>query len=192
MRKMLSLYPRNFQSKGNLYITSQVNKGVDWVFHPSTVATQKFDGTCCFYDETTKQLYKRFDYKRKSSRSLPTGALACQFEPDEHTGHWPHWIPLIKGDPENWMHELAPMPTIHGTYELCGPKINENREKLETYQFIKHGSVIFDKVPLTLPGLTKFLKEHDIEGIVFYEAMGVFGPVGRMAKVTKEGFGMKR
>lgn len=183
---MPSLYPRNFQSKGNLYITSQVNKGVDWVFQPGTIATQKFDGTCCFFNEETGVLYKRYDYKRKSERSLPTGAISCQYEPDEKTDHWPHWIPVIKGDPENWMHEIPPMPTVHGTYELCGPKINGNPEKLENYQFLKHGSVVFENVPLTVVGLTKFLKERDIEGIVFH------GPYNEMAKVTKEGFGMKR
>jgi hypothetical protein len=188
MKKMPSLYPRNFKNKGYGYDASQVNTGVSWVFEGEAIATQKFDGTSCYVQNGI--LYKRYDHKKGAQKSLPTGSIACQPEADHKTGHWPHWIPVIKGAPEDWIHneawEAVNGKLEDGTYELCGPRINGNPENLGTHQFLKHGSVVYDNFRFKLESIRKFLKENDIEGVVFHH------PDGRMCKVTKEGFGMQR
>lgn len=186
MKKIPGIFPRNVRKGGN-YNTATVSPGVDWVFRGEGIATQKFDGTACAI--IGGALYKRYDYK-KSSQKLPTGAIPCQESADTKTGHWPHWIPVNHGSPEDWIHteawNLNGDTLEDGTYELCGPKVNGNPENLEDHRLIKHGSVVLTDVPLKLEQLRKYLKNADIEGIVFHH------PDGRMAKITKVGFGMQR
>lgn len=184
MIKIPGIFPRDVRRNGE-YDLTQVNHGVAWVFAGEGVATQKFDGTAVAV--IGGKLHKRFD--AKPGRNIPTGAIPCG-EADVKTKHWPHWVPVNYGSPEDWIHTEAwkalEGPLEDGTYELCGPRINENPEKLNTHLFLKHGGRVFDNVPLKLSPLRKWLKGRDIEGIVWHH------PDGRMAKITKDGFGMKR
>lgn len=75
-------------------------------------------------------------------------------------------------------------PFQDGTYECCGPKINGNPENLPDHILIKHGAEILD-VPRTKKGIHEFLKNNNIEGIVFAH------PDGRMCKIRRADFGLK-
>ena len=74
-----------------------------------------------------------------------------------------------------------------GTYELIGPKIQGNPEHLTTNIILKHSEAeCLENVPRTFEGLREWLKDKDIEGIVFHH------PDGRMAKIKKRDFGQQR
>lgn len=160
-----------------------------WVFSKvgEVYPTRKFDGTSCAIIDGV--LYKRYDVKK--GRKVPVGAIPCQ-EADLVTGHHPHWVACDRQKSEDKHHFDAfdKEPLSDGTYELCGPKINGNREKLTENVLIKHGSVILDDIEsFDFDTLKEYLTTHDIEGIVFHDTKTMDG---RMAKIRKTDFGIKR
>ena len=74
-----------------------------------------------------------------------------------------------------------------GTFELCGPKIQGNPEKLEAHELIKHSVHILDITDLTFEGIKLFLVNNDIEGVVFHHKTDK-----NMCKIRKTDFGIKR
>lgn len=78
-----------------------------------------------------------------------------------------------------------------GTYELCGPKINGNREGLEELILIKHDSEPLDfeisRESCTFENIKKFLEENNIEGIVFHH----MSDESKKCKIRREDFGIK-
>ena len=140
-------------------------------------------------------LYKRYDCKinletGQYKKPIPKNAISCQ-EADMITGHHPHWIPCGRKTPADKYHFEAFDKKdcwIDGTYELCGPKINGNKEKLEEHILIKHGNAILDLQDFSFESIKLFLSdiENDIEGIVFY------GYGGKMCKIRKVDFGIMR
>jgi hypothetical protein len=127
----------------------------------------KLDGRACAI--INGKLYTRYDaklLKRKRGKiikrytkeeiqqKLPKEAIACQ-EPDEKSGHWPHWIPC---NPKNKDHEYifeAYENSLKeakkrgnkyevledGTYECIGPKVNANPHNLTKHYLINHRGV---------------------------------------------------
>jgi len=139
----------------------------------------------------------------KKGKQVPANAIPCQ-EPDEITGHWPHWIKCERNNPaDKWHFEgLKSLRTIMimdygtnernidytGTYELCGEKINGNPEHIQGHILIKHGrEYVHGLDNLTFDGIKEYLTNHDIEGIVFHHKID-----GRMCKIRKSDFGIKR
>lgn len=91
------------------------------------------------------------------------------------------------------INSYAPAPELHpitevpdGTYELCGPSIHGNHEKLTSHVLYRHGLHFVNKVPRTFEGLKKFLETYDGEGIVWHYRTG---SVIQMAKVKRSDFG---
>lgn len=79
--------------------------------------------------------------------------------------------------------EKAVMPD--GTYELCGPDIRGNHEKVNNHIMMPHGSVIEEHVPRTFAKLQKFMAAYPNEGIVWhYKCEGQT----LMAKIKKSDF----
>lgn len=157
----------------------------EWVYDSGVRATRKFDGTAAAIIDG--KLYKRYDVKR--GRHVPEGAMPCQ-EPDAITGHWPHWVAVTKED--KWFMEglhnsnVNGLTLLDGTYELCGPKVQGNPEKLPFHMLIKHGSESVTLDDLDFDTIKDYLSTHDVEGIVFHH------PDGRMCKIRKSDFGIKR
>ena len=180
MKKMSTLFKKNPENLGR--VINEVDPKNEWALTEG-VATRKFDGTSCAI--INGQLYKRFDLKK--GRVLPEGAIPCQ-DADEFTGHHPHWIPCLIGDNSNKYHYEA-FNNLHevldGTYELCGKKIQGNPEKIDGHELIPHGKEILNP-KRTFQGLKSYLSLQDIEGIVFHH------PDGRMCKIRKTDFGIKR
>lgn len=78
-------------------------------------------------------------------------------------------------------------PTLpNGTYELCGPDIRGNHEKLTHHRLFPHGTDLVKHVPRTFAGLQKFLETYEGEGIVWHYRLG---PVTMMAKIKRSDFG---
>lgn len=148
----------------------------------------KVDGTACYI--LNGQPYVRYDaklIKRKRGKviktltkeevllTLPDGAIPCQ-EPDEKSGHWPHWI-LLLNQPEYHGQRKGyetSKPTQDGSYECVGPSINGNPHKEDYHSWVYHSS---DKLVVELElsnsncfyELKKFMKDFPYEGLVAYK-----------------------
>jgi len=181
MRKIISLFQRNYE--GDRLVRDECVPGAEWVQAGEGIATQKHDGTACRFH--SGMLWRRYD--AKGDRTPPPGFDPAQ-EPDRQTGHWPGWIPVGQGPEDRWfvqaMESSGPWPA--GTYELCGPKVNGNPERLETHRLIRHGSVLLHDAPRTFDALRDYLFSRDMEGIVWHH------PDGRMVKIKGRDFGFKR
>lgn len=185
MKKISTLFMKDPADLGR--VINVINPANNWAFGASSVATRKYDGTAVAIMQG--ELFKRYDVKW--GRNVPEGAIACQ-EPDVLSGHHPHWVKCIRGKAEDryFFEGFDALETkVDGTYELCGPKINNNREKLDTHCLIKHGSEILDLPSMDFEDLKEWLSdpENDIEGIVFHHRLD-----GRMCKLRKSDFGIKR
>lgn len=180
-----SLRQRNYNS--DRLVRDEVVPGAEWVLQGEGTPTRKWDGTSCMVRDG--KLYKRYDGKK--GRTPPEGFEPCQ-EPDPVTGHWPGWLPVTDRPEDKCFNEgFANYQAIYGipedgTYELCGPKINGNPDKLTQHILIKHGSEILTDVGKTFAEIKNYLKDADIEGIVWHHSDG------RMAKIKKRDFGFKR
>lgn len=187
MIKITTLFKKNPENLGR--VINEVNPENEWVFKGEGIATRKYDGTAAAI--INGELYKRYDVKK--GRQVPTGAIPCQ-EPDLITGHWPHWVKCDRNNKEDKYffeglenYPAYPSPLNDGTYELCGPKINGNKEKEDKHILIKHGLFILKSITLSFDGIKSYLETHDIEGIVFHNRQD-----GRMCKIRKSDFGIKR
>lgn len=191
MKKISTLFKKNPDNLA--LVINEVNPENQWVFEDKEViATRKFDGTAAAI--INGELYKRYDVKK--GRQVPAHAIPCQ-EPDPITGHWPHWIKCTREADKYFFEAFDKEGTWEdGTYELCGPKVQGNPEKLHNHTLIKHGAQdLFMALSVKKPDgsllynfdyIKEVLSREDIEGIVFHH------PDGRMCKIRKSDFGIKR
>ena len=182
MKKLSTLFEKDPNDLGR--VINKVNTENQWVFKYGR-PTQKFDGTSCAIIDG--ELYKRFDLKR--GRVLPSNSIACQ-EPDEITGHHPHWVKCDRKDNSNKYHFIA-FDNLRnkedGTYELCGEKVQSNPENIKGHELIKHGIEELSICEYDFGTVKKYLEITDIEGIVFHHIED-----GRMCKIRKSDFSIKR
>lgn len=186
MKKIISVFQRNYDT--DRLIRNEVVPGAEWVLGGEGRATRKYDGACCMVKDG--QLYKRHDAKK--GRQPPAGFIPAQ-DPDPKTGHWPGWMKVGDGPEDKWfraawdntVRNLNGLPA-DGTYEACGPHFQGNPEGLELDCLILHGKEVLPDCPRDFDGIREYLRPLDIEGIVFHH------PDGRMAKVKKKDYGMKR
>jgi hypothetical protein len=194
MKKIISLFQRNYD--GDRLVRNEITPGAEWVVAGEGVATRKYDGTCCMV--RGGKLFKRYDAKR--GKTPPPGFEPSQ-DPDPVTGHWPGWVPVGDGPEDRWHREamtvgpcwegsditgrrLLQLPD--GTYELVGSKVQGNPEGLSHHVLIPHGATKYPDCPRDFDGLKEWLSGSYIEGIVWHH------PDGRMVKIKKKDFGLKR
>jgi hypothetical protein len=184
MKKLSTLFKKDPNDLGR--VINEIDPKNDWVIKEGMgTPTKKFDGTSCAIIDG--ELYKRFDLKK--GRTLPPNAIPCQ-EPDKITGHHPHWVKCERNDNSNKWHFIAFDALRNkedGTYELCGEKVQGNPEKIEGHRLIKHGSETLFIGALSFETIKEFLRQNDIEGIVFHHRDD-----GRMCKIRKSDFGIRR
>jgi hypothetical protein len=183
MKKITTLFKKNPDNLA--LVINEVNPENEWVIKGEGVATRKFDGTAAAI--INGELYKRYDVKK--GKQVPVDAIPCQ-EPDEITGHWPHWVKCDRNKPEDkyffeGFDNMEDEP-IDGTYELIGPKINGNKENWDRHDLILHGVEKIYFSDRSFDFIKKLLEELHYEGIVFHH------PDGRMCKIRKSDFGLKR
>ena len=184
MIKIKTLFKKDPSNLGR--VINEINPINSWVYECG-VPTRKFDGTPALIKDG--KIYKRLDLKE--GRDLPLGAIPCEPARDENTGHWPHWVECDKNNPaDKFFWEAFTGTEQNGTYELCGPKINGNKEHLTKNMLIPHGKEILDIKDFSFEAIKEYLSNSalDIEGIVFHANDGS----GRMAKIRKTDFGIKR
>ena len=193
MKKISTLYRKDPRDLSR--VINEVAPENQWVIDGEGIPTRKYDGTATAIIDG--ELYKRYDVKH--GKKVPLNAIPCQ-EPDEITGHWPHWIKCEREDNSNKYHFEAfdklvcgldlRLKMLDGTYELCGEKIQSNPEHISGVELILHGTyILHDCIDFSFKGLREYLSNPnlDIEGIVFHHKTD-----GRMCKIRKCDFGIKR
>ena len=122
MKKIPTLFQREYLNHEVVKVLDIVTEGCEWVLAGEGTATLKHDGSCCCI--INGELYKRYD--AKNGKPVPEKAIPCQDKPDAITGHFPCWI---KCSPENksdvwFIRAFENSKTIYdvvdGTYEAIG------------------------------------------------------------------------
>lgn len=179
MKKIISLFARNYD--GDRLVRDEIVPGAEWVPVGEGVATAKWDGTCCMV--RNGQLFKRYDAKHGK-------APPPDFEPaqdyDAVTGHMPGWVPVGGGPEDRWHREAMVAGYKDGTYELVGPKVQGNPERLKGHLLYRHGAMRLANCPRDYAGLRAYFDGANIEGVVWHH------PDGRMVKIKAKDFGLKR
>jgi len=173
MKKIPTLFEREFKDHNVIKILPKVHPGMEWVLKGEGVATVKYDGSCCAIIDG--EYYKRYDCKK--GKIPPEGFIPC-CEPDTITGHWPGWVKVDEKNPaDKWFVTAYEMTVIlenygmklsDGTYEAVGRCFQNNPYNFTSNKLIKHGKEIVE-VERTFDGIKKYLSEHEIEGLVFWK-----------------------
>lgn len=186
MKKIPSLFKRDYE--GNRQVYDETVAGTEWVVAGEGIATAKFDGSACMVRDG--RLYKRYDRKRKKGKlkDAPLDWEPCEASPNEHTGHWPGWLPIGDGPEDKWHRDAWANCGEHmpdGTYELVGPKVQGNPSEYLLHALVPHGKEELSECPRDFIGIGKYLSDYpDIEGVVWHH------PDGRMAKIKRRDFGL--
>lgn len=180
MKKIISLFQRNYD--GDRLVRDEVVPGAEWVLAGEGVATIKYDGTCCMV--RGGHLFKRYDAKR--GKPPPPGFEPAEAAPDAITGHWPGWLPVGEGPGDQWHREAFALdPGLpDGTYELLGPKVQGNPERLDRHLLARHGAHTIGGFPRDYAGIRDALATMGIEGVVWHH------PDGRMVKIKAKDLGL--
>ena len=189
MKKIISLFQRNYET--DRLVRDEVVPGAEWVLAGEGIATRKYDGTCCMIRDG--QLFKRYEAKKPP----PDDFIPAQ-DPDPVTGHWVGWRPCDRNDKSDRYHFEAFDALEHkfdGTYELIGPKVQKNPEKVDCHvlRSHRHMDILFD-CPRDFESIKAYLADKDIEGVVWHWDLNRSDvpPETRMVKIKKKDFGLKR
>ena len=175
MKKIPTLFHREFEGHKVVSIDRDVEPGLEWVLAGEGVATEKIDGACCAV--INGKFYKRYDAKKDKNGNLktpPAGAIPCD-DPDPVTGHWPHWLLVDENNPaDHWFIDAYERTSCgeqleDGTYEAIGPHFQSNPYNLDFDVLQRHGTVIIDLPDRSFEGIREYLRTHNIEGIVFWK-----------------------
>lgn len=181
MKKIPTIFERDWNGDRSR-VLDQVHQGCEWVFAGEGVATRKYDGSACLIKNGV--LYKRHEVR--AGKSTPEDFV--QVEQDPETGKTVGWVLVGLGSEDKWHREALGNGYMDGekTYELVGPKVQGNPEKFVRHTLIAHADAESYIVPRTFDGIRDLLSELDVEGFVFHH------PDGRMAKIKKRDFGLRR
>lgn len=204
MKKIPSLFKRDYSGADvhNLPLLDEITPGCEWVVNGEGAPTIKHDGTACMLRDG--KWFKRFDrkptqaakkkgppYHPEHCKAAPPGWEACIAAPDATTGHWPGWIPIGDEPESKWHREAIEQGRIYGdlgdgTYELVGPKVQDNPYALANVELWRHGLRFPDGVdpPRRFASLRAWFEFNVIEGIVWHHTDG------RMCKIKRRDFGL--
>ena len=169
MKKIPTLFTRIYEGHKIVGIRDEITPGCEDAFK-NGAATIKVDGSCCAI--INGKFYKRYDAKK--GRKPPEGAIPC-CDPDQVTGHWPHWIPVDSNNPgDKWFIQAKANsamsiyePSIDWTYEAIGPHFQGNPYDLEKDYLLPHGAFVAE-VGRDFESISNWLNEHKEEGLVFW------------------------
>lgn len=171
MKKIPTLFEREFENHRVVKVLNKVTPGFEWVLNGEGTATVKIDGSCCAI--FNGDFYARFDAKK--GRKIPEGAIPC-CDPDPVTGHWPHWVKIDISNPGSykWFVEAYHNAELigelkDGTYEAVGKHFNGNPYRSDTDILIPHGRTRCTGLVRSFDGIRDYLKTTEIEGIVFWK-----------------------
>ncbi len=173
MKKIPTLFVREFENHRVVKVLPEVTPGFEWVLQGEGTPTVKIDGACCAIIDG--KFYKRYDAKKDKRGNLklpPSGAIPC-CDPDPVTGHWPHWVLVDENDPaDKWFVEarnsmVRPLPD--GTYEAIGKHFNSNPYGIKEDILVRHGQEVIGNLARSFEGIREYLRDNLVEGIVFWK-----------------------
>lgn len=176
MQRIPTIYVRDL---GTRLVTREVLPVCEWVFRGEGIAYRKWNGLACLVKGGT--LFKRFDAKK--GRNVPPGAIPAE-PPDPKAPYWPMWVPIGLGKEDKW-YRLAFYSRLKwpdGTYELIGPKVNGNPDRVKMETLMSHTATEIVNVPLDFDMMKRFFEPRPFEGVVWHH------PDGRMAKIKTKDF----
>lgn len=151
-----------------------------WVRDGEGIATRKYDGTACMVRDG--KLYKRRELRLGDVEPSDFESLGT----DENTGKTVGWMPVTDDAGDRWHKEAFDGWHADGTYELLGPKIQNNKDGRSRHVLQMHAEAAkYPTAPRDFDGIKAFLAENAIEGIVWHH------DDGRMAKIKRRDFGLK-
>jgi hypothetical protein len=190
MNKIPTIFQRDENERR--YVTTEPTPGCEWVFAGEGTPTRKYDGTCVRY--VGGNWWARREVK-------PGKTPPANYQPistDEITSKTIGWEPIEQSAFAKFHAEalatIVDQYPIHtpqdgGTYELVGPKVNGNPEKVGEHMLVRHGycAAVGDDELKSLrrdhSGFGEWLAAHPgWEGIVFHHSDG------RMAKIKARDF----
>lgn len=181
MRKIPTLFKRDPDDMRHLL--SEVHPDCAWVLAGEGTATRKYDGTCVYFDG--EEWFARREVK--PGKASPAGFIGIDHDPN--TGKMVGWEPVAQSPFAKFHAEAVGSVTGwgEGTYELLGPKIQGNPERLAIHTLIAHAAAqVLDVHPGSLDearaAVLEFWDEGGYEGIVWHH------PDGRMAKLKARDF----
>ena len=171
MKKIPTLYVRKFENHKIVSITHEFTNDKckeAFLFGEPTI---KVDGSCCAIIDGV--FYKRYDAKK--GKPIPEGAIKCQEEPDQVTGHLPCWVKVEADNPADKWFMVAFSNYIRlygqpeaGTYEAIGQHFQGNPYGMDYDMLEKHGDIKAQLQPRTFNEVETWLEEHRQEGLVFW------------------------
>lgn len=168
MHKIPTLFTRDQETH---MVTDTVNEECEWVFDGKAIATRKWDGTCVMLDP--KQVWWARREVRKG-KGAPGGWKQIGAT-DRVTGKSVGWVPIDVGYSfyKPFIEALSFRPEggwTAGTYELIGPRINSNPDRVEgLHRMMKHGDVIYMGESGSIDVLMEWCREVGWEGVVWWE-----------------------
>lgn len=182
MKKTPTIFLRDKNDRSR--VTDECNSECLWVFRGEGVATRKYDGACCAILDGI--FYKRREVK--PGKDDPDGFRLVQEDPI--TGKRVGWVMVGNGSEDSYFREAIYNYGIQppdGTYELIGPKVQGNPERLDMHRLLRHADAAqYDDAPTSRAELVEWLRPLDIEGLVWHH------PDGKMAKIKKRDLGLPR
>ncbi len=184
MRKIPTLFVRDWEGSKGRYVTDELTPGLEWVLAGEGVPTRKYDGTAIMVD-ANGGLWARREVK-PGKESPPD---FWPIETDDTTGKTVGWEPAENSGFAKFIAEAVENfgagPIPFGTYELVGPKIQGNPEAYDEHVLIAHAlAETIEQEPnvgADAPGgvlnIIAIARAHGWEGIVWHH------PDGRMAKL---------
>lgn len=180
MKKIPTLFLRDPADMSR--VTREVNPACQWVIDGEGIATRKYDGTCvCLASDGM------WWARREVKPGKPAPANYIPAELDQATGKMVGWEPIEQSAFARYHAEALRWANLEswpvGTYELVGPKVNGNPERLDQHRLWLHETAAtLDLAPRDHDGLAAFLAKFEGEGIVWHH------PDGRMAKLKRRDF----
>lgn len=178
MKKIPTIFKRDYSD--TYQVIDEINPACQWVFDGYGTPYRKWQGMPAL-------IYKNLYYKRaiiKRNQVMPFSFIPCTYDHKAEKAFG--WLPVDFDSPQDQYYAEAFDPTLpEGTYELVGPKILGNPEKVLTHILMSHLFMPLYDLSRTYQSLKTFLSEHDYEGIVFHHG-------SKMAKIKKKDFGLER
>lgn len=182
MRKIPTVLVRDPENRAR--VLDEVSPGCEWVLAGEGVATRKYDGTCTMLDGEGRWWARR---EVKPGKTPPPN-----FVPDNTdlvTGKTQGWEPIEQSSFARFHAEANIVGSFEpGTYELVGPRINGNPERLTCHSLIEHATAerIETRVPHSVAEVKALVGRAGMfgwEGVVWHH------PDGRMAKLKVRDLG---
>lgn len=161
----------------------EINPAAAWLFDEEATATQKRDGVGVLVGLDGEIMIRR---QVKRGKIAPVGFVHAETDPN--TGSM-FGVEPVKSSGRGKavteaLEDMAPGMLQPGTYELVGPAVNGNPEKVEKHKLIRHGEPIefidmrefagvdAETIFKQLTPIFTEYRDKGIEGIVWYGADG--------------------